>query len=52
MASLHTAIDELERTRGGGLNVVFTAGRELSPWRNQPAVHKIHDRMLALVAAR
>jgi transcriptional regulator with XRE-family HTH domain len=51
VASLHTAIDELERTRGGaGLNVVFTAGRELRPWRHEPAVHEVHDRMLALVA--
>jgi transcriptional regulator with XRE-family HTH domain len=51
VASLHTAIDELERTRGGaGLNVVFTAGLELRPWRDEPAVHEVHDRMLALVA--
>ena len=51
VASLHTAIDELERTRGGaGLNVVFAAGLELRPWREEPAVHEVHDRMLALVA--
>jgi hypothetical protein len=51
VASLHAAIDELERTRGGaGLNVVFTAGRELGTWRREAAVHEIHDRMLALVA--
>jgi hypothetical protein len=51
VASLHTAIDELERTRGGaGLNVVLTAGRELRPWSDEPAVHEVHDRMLALVA--
>jgi len=53
VASLHAAIDELERTRGGaGLNVVFTAGRELSTWRSEPPVHEIHDRMLALVATQ
>jgi transcriptional regulator with XRE-family HTH domain len=51
--TLHTAIDVLERTRGGaGLNVVFAAGRELRPWRGEPVVHEIHDRMLALVAIR
>jgi tetratricopeptide (TPR) repeat protein len=51
VASLHAAIDELERTRGGaGLNVVFTAGRELRPWRREPVVHDVQDRMLALVA--
>lgn len=53
VASLHAALDELERTRGGaGLNVVFTAGRELHPWRGEPIVHEVHDRMLALVAAK
>lgn len=51
VASLHAAIDELERTRGGaGLNVVFTAGRELRPWRSEPDVQEVNDRMLALVA--
>lgn len=51
VASLHTAIDELERTRGGaGLTVVFSAGRELRPWRTEPDVHEVNDRMLALVA--
>ncbi len=45
------AIDELERTRGGaGLNVVFTAGRELRPWRDEVIVPEVQDRMLALVA--
>jgi hypothetical protein len=52
-STLHTAIDELERTRGGaGMNVVFTAGRELRPWRAEPTVQEIHDRMLALVATK
>lgn len=52
-STLHAAIDVLERTRGGaGLNVVFTAGRELRPWRKEPVVHEVHDRMLALVATK
>jgi tetratricopeptide (TPR) repeat protein len=51
VASLHAAIDELERTRGGaGLNVVFTAGWELRPWRDEVIVQEVQDRMLALVA--
>ena len=51
-SALHSAIDVLERTRGGGgLNVVFRAGRELSPWRTEPTVRDIHDRMLGLLAS-
>jgi hypothetical protein len=50
-ATLHAAIDEVERTRGGGgLNLVFAAGRELRPWRQEPAVQDVHDRLLALMA--
>lgn len=50
-AVLHSAIDVLECTRGGaGLNVVFTAGRELGPWRSEPSVREVHDRMLGLLA--
>jgi len=49
-ATLHQAIDVVERTRGGGgLNVIFAAGRELRPWRQEPAVHAVHDRLLALM---
>jgi hypothetical protein len=49
--TLHAAIDEVERTRGGGgLNLVFAAGRELRPWRQEPAVQDVHDRLLALMA--
>ena len=49
---LDQAIDELEHTRGGGgMNVVFTAARELRPWRQLPEVADVHDRLLALVAA-
>jgi transcriptional regulator with XRE-family HTH domain len=50
-ATLHAAIDEVERTRGGGgLNLVFAAGRELRPWRQEPAVQDVHDRLLTLMA--
>jgi DNA-binding XRE family transcriptional regulator len=50
-ATLHEAIDLLEGTCGaGGLTVVFGAGRELYPWRNEQAVHDVQDRLLALVA--
>lgn len=50
-ASLHDAIDVVERTRGGGgLNVIFAAGRELRPWRQDQAVQSVHDRLLALMA--
>jgi hypothetical protein len=51
-AYLHEAIDVIERTRaGGGLNIVFTAARELRPWRNEPVVQEVNDRLLALMAA-
>ncbi len=51
-ASLHAAIDLIETTRGGGgLNVVFSAGRELQPWREMPIVRDVFDRLFALVAA-
>jgi len=50
-ATLHEAIDVLETSRGGGaMTVVFSAARELYPWRAEPAVHDVHDRLLALVA--
>jgi hypothetical protein len=50
--SLHSAIDALEVSRGGGgLTIAFTAGRELRQWRNEPAVNDVNDRLLALVAA-
>ncbi|ETK36582.1 hypothetical protein [Microbispora sp. ATCC PTA-5024] len=51
-ASLHAAIDLVETTRGGGgLNIVFSAGRELQPWREMPIVRNVYDRLFALVAA-
>jgi transcriptional regulator with XRE-family HTH domain len=51
VARMHEAIDVVERTRaGGGLTVVVTAARELGPWRDQPAVRDVHDRLLDLMA--
>jgi tetratricopeptide (TPR) repeat protein len=47
---LHRAIDLLEVSRGGGgLNVVSTAVRELRPWREEPVVQEVHERLLALM---
>ena len=48
---LHEAIDVIELNRGGGgLNIVFTAGREMGPWRTVPVVQDVHDRLLNLIA--
>ncbi len=50
-ATLHEAIDLLESSRGGGgMTVVYSAARELYPWRTEPVVQDVHDRLLALVA--
>jgi hypothetical protein len=47
---LHRAIDLLEVSRGGGgLNVVSAAIRELRPWRSEPVVQDVHERLLALM---
>ncbi|MGH3626807.1 MAG: helix-turn-helix transcriptional regulator [Sciscionella sp.] len=52
VSTLHEAIDVVERTRGGGgMSVIFRAGRELGCWRSEPAVRIVQDRMFALVAA-
>lgn len=49
---LHQAISVLELNRGGGgLNIVFKAGRELLPWRTAPVVRDAHDRLLGLMTA-
>jgi hypothetical protein len=49
---LHEAMDVIERNwGGGGLNIVFEAGRELRPWRAVPVVQDVHDRMLTLMAS-
>jgi tetratricopeptide (TPR) repeat protein len=48
---LHEAIDLLEQSRGGGgMMVVFSAARELYPWRHEAPVQDIHDRLLGLMA--
>lgn len=50
--TLRTAIDIVERNRGGGgLNLIFQAGRELQPWRDAPVVHELNDRLLSLIAS-
>jgi transcriptional regulator with XRE-family HTH domain len=50
--TMHRTIDTVELTRGGGgLNLAFTAGRELRQWRNEVWVQDINDRLLALMAA-
>jgi tetratricopeptide (TPR) repeat protein len=47
---LHRAIDLLEISRGGGgLNVVSTAVGELRPWRQEPVVQDVYERLLALM---
>ncbi|MDQ0935981.1 helix-turn-helix transcriptional regulator [Streptomyces turgidiscabies] len=51
-AVMHRTIDAVELTRGGGgLNLAFSAGRELRQWRQEPWAQEINDRLLALMAA-
>ena len=51
-ARLHQAIDVIELNwGGGGLNVIFSAGRALLPWRTVPVVRDVHERLLGLMAA-
>ncbi|GAA3894578.1 hypothetical protein GCM10023084_54210 [Streptomyces lacrimifluminis] len=51
-AAMHRTIDAVELTRGGGgLNLAFSAGRELRQWRQEPWAQEINDRLLALMAA-
>lgn len=48
---LHQAMDVIQLNwSGGGLNLVFTASRELRPWRSAPAVQDVQDRLLTLMA--
>jgi transcriptional regulator with XRE-family HTH domain len=48
---LHEAMNVIERNwSGGGLNIIFGAGRELRPWRDVAAVQDVHDRLLTLIA--
>jgi hypothetical protein len=51
-AALHLAIDSVEGTwGGGGLKVIFRAVRQLRPWRGEPVVDQVHDRLLTVMAA-
>jgi transcriptional regulator with XRE-family HTH domain len=50
--ALHEAIDVVEETRGGGgMNVVFDAGKELRRWRTELVVGEVYDRLLSLMTA-
>jgi len=52
LVTFSEALNELRDTRGGGgMNIVFRAARELSPWRNEPAVQEAQDRLMALMEA-
>ncbi len=52
VSRLHQAIDVIELNwSGGGLNVVFGAGRELRPWRQAAGVQDVYDRLHSLIAA-
>jgi tetratricopeptide (TPR) repeat protein len=45
-ATLQQAIDITAPIRGGGgLNLIFVVGRELGPWRTEPVVQHVHDRL-------
>ncbi len=47
---LHQAINVIEPTRaGGGLNLAFTAARQLRPWRAEPAVQDVNDRLFTIM---
>ena len=49
-ARLHQAMDVIERNwGGGGLNLIFGAGRELRSWRSVPVVQDVYDRLLTLM---
>jgi transcriptional regulator with XRE-family HTH domain len=51
-AALHEAIDVVEETRGGGgMNIVFDAGKELRCWRAERVVAEVYDRLLSLMTA-
>ena len=47
---LNEAMDVIELNwGGGGLNIIFGAGRELRPWRTVPVVQDVYDRLLTLM---
>ncbi|GHH32107.1 helix-turn-helix domain-containing protein [Lentzea cavernae] len=51
-AALHSAIDCVETTwGGGGLKVIFGAAGELRPWRKEPVVDQVYDRLFTMMAA-
>jgi transcriptional regulator with XRE-family HTH domain len=51
VTALHRALDVIEvNWGGGGINIAFTAGRELRRWRGTIAVRDVRDRLLALMA--
>lgn len=51
-AALHKALDVIEATwSGGGLNIVFSAVRQLSRWQQLNTVREVSDRLLGLMAA-
>jgi len=37
--------------RRRGMNLVFNVGRELAPWRHEPVVQYVHDRLHDLMAS-
>ncbi|MGW6928443.1 helix-turn-helix domain-containing protein [Lentzea sp. NPDC054927] len=51
-AALHIAIDCVESTWGnGGLKVIFGVARKLRPWRKEPVVGQVYDRLFTMMAA-
>lgn len=50
--SLQQVLDMVESTRAGGaLPLVATASRELRPWRQEPWVADVHDRLFTFLAS-
>lgn len=50
--SLQQALGMVESTRAGGaLSLVATASRELRPWRREPWVADVHDRLFTFLAS-
>jgi hypothetical protein len=50
VSTMHKAIDAVDQTRGGGgLNLIFAAGRELRPWQHEGWAQDLRDRLLALM---
>ncbi|MFF1381826.1 hypothetical protein [Streptomyces sp. NPDC058308] len=50
LVAFSTAVNELHSTRGGGgMNVAFSAARELRPWRDELAVQEAQDQLMTLM---